>query len=112
MEYCLICNTPYKIINSFVFKCEKCLFLKSNLKSGNGREIEGISELRRKNFRNIIKVIKTLNNHKKFKILEIGSGSGYFIEECIKSKLDITGSEANNEEFTILKKKIFKNFKN
>ena len=108
MEYCLICSAPYKIINSFVFKCEKCLFLKSNLKSGNGREIEGISELRRKNFRNIIKVIKSLNNHKKFKILEIGSGSGYFIEECIKSELDITGSEANDEEFTILKKKFSK----
>ena len=71
MKYCLICNTPYKRINNFVYKCKKCLFLKSNLKSGNGREIEGISELRRKNFRNIIKVIKSLNSHKKFKILEI-----------------------------------------
>lgn len=108
MEYCLICNTPYIKINKFVYKCKKCLFLKSNLKSGNGREIEGISELRRKNFRNIIRVIKSFNNHKKFKILEIGSGGGYFIEECIKSELDITGSEANEEEFTILKKKFSK----
>ena len=102
------CNTPYKRINNFVYKCKKCLFLKSNLKSGNGREIEGISELRRKNFRNIIKVIKSLNSHKKFKILEIGSGSGYFIEECIKSELDITGSEANDGEFIILKKNFSK----
>ena len=105
MEKCIVCNTTNKKINNFVYKCENCLFLKSNLKSGNGRDIEGISELRRKNFRDIIKVIKSLNNKKKFKILEIGSGSGYFIEECIKSELDITGSEANDESFLLLKRK-------
>ena len=102
MENCIVCNTTNKKINDFVYKCEKCLFLQSNLKSGTGRQIDGISELRRKNFNYIIKTIKSLNISEKFKILEIGSGSGYFIEECIKSELDITGSEANDTMIKML----------
>ena len=42
--------------------------------------------------------IKNLN------ILEIGSGNGYFIEECKKSNIDITGSEADFEQYELLKK--------
>ena len=108
MENCIVCNTTNKKINDFVYKCEKCLFLQSNLKSGTGRQIDGISELRRKNFNYIIKTIKSLNISEKFKILEIGSGSGYFIEECIKSGLDITGSEANDKEYLFLQSKFSK----
>ena len=105
MEVCTICSSDLKKINKYVFKCKKCLFLKSNLKSGYGREVEGIDELRRKNFKQIIKVIKSINTLEKFKILEIGSGSGLFIEECKASGIDISGSEADNEQVTLLKKK-------
>ncbi len=108
METCIVCNSNFKEINDFAYKCENCLFLKSNLKSGFGREIEGISELRRKNFRKIIKSIQTLDQNEKFTILEIGSGNGFFIEECNKLKIDITGSEANDEDVLILKKKFLK----
>ena len=31
------------------------------------------------------------------KILEIGSGDGYFLEECINYKLSIIGSEASQK---------------
>ena len=79
MEACIVCNSSFNKINDFVLKCEKCLFLKSTLKPGYGREIEGISELRKKNFIKIIKIIKALDNSQNFKILEIGSGNGFFI---------------------------------
>lgn len=105
MQNCIICNFNLKKINEFVFKCENCLFLCSNLKPGYGREIEGINELRKENFKKLIKIIKNLKVSKKLKILEIGSGNGYFLEECIKNKIDITGSEAEKKDCEILKKK-------
>ena len=105
MQNCTICNFNLKKINEFVFKCEKCLFLCSNLKPGYGREIEGINTLRKENFIELIKVIKYLNISKKLKILEIGSGNGHFIEECIKNKIDITGSEVEKKDCENLKKK-------
>jgi len=105
MEVCTICNSDLKKINNYVFKCKKCSFLKSNLKSGYGREIEGIEELRRKNFKQIIKVLKSIDNLGKLKILEIGSGNGLFIEECKASSIDISGSEADDEQVSLLKKK-------
>ena len=105
MEPCIICNSDLKKINEYVFKCKNCLFLKSNLKSGYGREIEGIEELRRKNFKQIIRIIKTLKLSENVKILEIGSGSGLFIEECENSKLNILGSEADEKQVILLKKR-------
>ena len=105
MKQCIICNSNFKKINDFVFKCRKCLFFKSTLLPGHGREIEGISELRQRNFKKIIKIIKSLNKSQNFKILEIGSGNGFFIEECKKLSINITGSEADEKQYQLLKLK-------
>ena len=105
MKQCIICNSNFKKINDFVFKCRKCSFFKSTLLPGYGREIEGISELRQRNFKKIIKIIKSLNKSQNFKILEIGSGNGFFIEECKKLSINITGSEADEKQYQLLKLK-------
>jgi len=105
MKQCIICNSNFKKINDFVFKCKKCSFFKSTLLPGYGREIEGISELRQRNFKKIIKIIKSLNKSQNFKILEIGSGNGFFIEECKKLSINITGSEADEKQYQLLKLK-------
>ena len=105
MEECEVCNSKFKKINDYVYKCTNCSFFKSKLKPGHGRDIEGISELRRKNFKKIIEIILSLNVNQSLKILEIGSGNGFFIEECKKSNIDITGSEADEEQYNLLKKK-------
>jgi 2-polyprenyl-3-methyl-5-hydroxy-6-metoxy-1,4-benzoquinol methylase len=104
MEECIVCNSKFKKINDYVYKCINCSFFKSKLKSGHGRDIEGISELRRKNFKKIIDIILSLNVNQSLKILEIGSGNGFFIEECEKSNIDITGSEADEEQYNLLAK--------
>lgn len=105
MTNCIVCESRLLEINDFVYKCNNCNFLKSNLKPGFGREIEGITELRRKNFVKLINKIINLNNSKNFRILEIGSGNGFFIEECKKFDLNITGSEADLNQLSKLKKK-------
>lgn len=105
MEACIICNSRFKKINDYVYKCINCSFFKSKLKPGHGRDVEGISDLRRKNFKKIINIILSRNVNQNFKILEIGSGNGFFIEECKKLNIDITGSEADEEQYNLLKKK-------
>ena len=104
MEKCTVCNSKFKKINDYVYKCINCSFFKSKLKPGHGRDIEGISELRRKNFKKIIDIILSLNVNQSLKILEIGSGNGFFIEECEKSNIDITGSESDEEQYNLLAK--------
>ena len=105
MEECIICNSKFKKINDYVYKCINCSFFKSKLKPGHGRDIEGIRELRRKNFKKIVDIILSLNVNQDLKILEIGSGNGFFIKECKKLNVDITGSEADEEQYNLLTKK-------
>ena len=109
-EECIICCTDLKKINDYIFKCKQCLFYKSILEPGFGRDIEGIAELRKNNFKKIIQVLLNQNKDNKFKILEIGSGNGFFLEECIKRNLDVTGSEADEDQYNKLKSK-FSNIK-
>ena len=107
-ENCIICNSNFKKINNYVFKCGLCSYYKSILKPGFGRDIEGITDLRKKNFKKIIKILLNQNLNNEFRILEIGSGNGFFIEECINKNLDITGSEADDDQFNKLKNKFSK----
>ena len=110
IDKCIICNSSFKKINEFVYKCHNCLFYKSTLKPGFGQEIEGINEVRINNFKKIINIIKNHQKKNELKILEIGSGDGFFIEECKNQNINIIGSEGDDEQFKNLKKK-FSNIK-
>ena len=90
---CQVCNGKLKKINSYSFKCKDCHCYFSNLKPSVGQDVEGIESLRRKNFKKLIK--KLLKHKGNPKILEIGSGDGYFIDECNIANIQITGSEAS-----------------
>ena len=39
MEVCTICNSDFKKINNYVFKCKNCSFLKSNLNKYKNEKI-------------------------------------------------------------------------
>tara|TARA_Y100000590_G_scaffold218919_1_gene247993 strand:- start:36 stop:854 length:819 start_codon:yes stop_codon:yes gene_type:complete len=110
MNTCQICqNKSYKE-STYTYKCEKCSFIFSKLKSGTGRDIIGLENLRRKNFKKIIFYLNKIypKNLKKKLILEIGSGDGFFIDECEKKNLKIYGSEANLKDYKYLKKRFKK----
>ena len=105
---CFICNEEVSNNNSFSFKCLNCNFYFSNLKPSFGQDVRGIEAIRRKNFRKLIKIITDLKHNPQ--ILEIGSGDGFFIEECINFNVSITGLEASIDVLKILKKKFNKKF--
>ena len=48
---------------------------------------------------NVINKIINIINIENKTILEIGSGDGYFIDECNIANIDITGSEAYHKSF-------------
>ncbi len=99
--FCQVCNGKLKKINFYSFKCRSCNYFFSNLNSSAGQDIEGIENLRRKNFKKLIRELLKYNPNPK--ILEIGSGDGYFIDECNIANIDITGSEAYHKSFLRLK---------
>ena len=100
---CIICKFNTNKITPYVLKCPNCNFYMSSLEPGVGQDVKGISDLRKKNFKKLIKTIETYQ--KKPDLLEIGSGDGYFIEECIKKQIKITGSEASEKSLNYLKLK-------
>ncbi len=106
---CFICAGKIVRINDFSFKCLDCNFYFSNLKSGYGQDVQGIENIRKKNFKKLLNRIINIKDSPK--ILEIGSGDGFFIEECLKLKVFIVGSEASNDSLKNLKKKFEKKAK-
>ncbi len=108
-ELCLICSGSVKKINCYSQKCQECGYYFSSLSPGFGQDVKGLENLRKQNFRKILRIILSLNN--KPNILEIGSGDGYFIEECIDLNISISGSEASPDSLKKLKNKFKKKAK-
>ncbi len=102
-EICPICYGLTIKKNNFSFKCYDCKFYFSNLKPSAGRDYSGIESVRRKNFKKLISVI--LSYKKKPEVLEIGSGDGFFLDECSIAGISVTGSEASKKTMKELKKK-------
>ena len=105
-DLCVICRGSVKKMNCYSHKCEVCGFYFSSLSSGFGQDVKGLENLRKQNFKKILSIILNLND--KPKVLEIGSGDGYFIEECIDLNILIYGSEASLDSLKKLRNK-FKN---
>ena len=105
-DLCFICRGSVKKMNCYSHKCEVCGFYFSSLSSGFGQDVKGLENLRKQNFKKILRIILNLND--KPKVLEIGSGDGYFIEECIDLNILIYGSEASPDSLKKLRNK-FKN---
>tara|TARA_B100000780_G_scaffold95022_1_gene66225 strand:+ start:896 stop:1732 length:837 start_codon:yes stop_codon:yes gene_type:complete len=102
---CYICEKQMSVDTEYTFKCKTCNFFRSSLTEGFGREIEGIDKIREINSRKIINNIIDLKMDKNFSILEIGSGNGTFVKLCEDQEINITGSEADHDQYINLKNK-------
>jgi len=127
---CLICNTSNFIQKATmvrdskkhkILKCNNCTYLqlfpiptKEELKKYNDENLQDknieyfgtISDHRKKSLEDTTRRVCFLKKHvkKKSKILEIGSGHGFFLEAMRKEGYDVTGVEISKEKKKILKK--------
>ena len=102
---CYTCEKVMIIDNEYTYRCQNCNLFRSNLKAGVGREIEGVDRIREINSKKIINQILKTQKGKNFEILEIGSGKGTFVKLCEDQEINITGSEADEDQYQDLKKK-------
>ena len=86
---CLCCDAAMHAFNDWIFTCDKCDFQLSNLQPGAGRGIDGIEDLRRKNFQTILFNIKKLTSLEDKSLLEVGAAEGWFLEEASQENMDI-----------------------
>lgn len=127
---CIICkNKNFEIISNSlrdskkykVIQCCKCShiqispipkddeeikFYNENLQQKNIHDIKNLKKLYEKSLDDTERRVKLVSklSSKKEKILEIGSGHGFFLEKMNKKGFDITGIEISQEKQKILKK--------
>ena len=127
---CLLCNyNKFEIISSKIrdsknhkiIKCKKCnhiqifpvptinedkKFYDKNLQDKNINYFGGIKENRKKSYEDTVRRTKMIKKYlkKSDKILEIGSGHGFFIESMYNNGYNITGIEISQEKRNLAKK--------
>ena len=127
---CIICNGNLKFIisnhvrdskNHKVIRCSKCkhvqlnpvpsmeedkIFYDNNLQEKNIHYNGSIKENRKKGLSDLSRRVEFVSKitPKNGKILEIGSGYGFFLEQMIKKNYDIVGIEVSKERRVISKK--------
>ena len=127
---CLLCNyNKFETISSKIrdsnshkiIKCKKCShvqifpvptinedkeFYDKNLQDKNINYFGGIKEHRKKSLEDTVRRINMIKKHvkKSDKILEIGSGHGFFIEALDQEGYNITGIEISKEKRRLAKK--------
>ena len=80
---CKICLGNTKRINCYSYKCLKCNFYFSSLRPGIGQDVYGIENLRRKNFKKLIKII--LKKKKIIqKFLKLGQEMDFLLMNVLK----------------------------
>jgi 2-polyprenyl-3-methyl-5-hydroxy-6-metoxy-1,4-benzoquinol methylase len=130
MTKCLICgNVSNKIVSNYVrdstkhkiIQCKKCnhvqinpipsrkeneIFYDNNQQSKNVNDLTSLQEKRKAKHNDTKRRIALLNKicKKTDKILEIGSGHGFFLEEVRKSGFNIMGIEVSKTRREISKK--------
>ena len=80
-QKCPICQIKFQHDIAYISKCGNCGLLHSSLQAGTGRGKAGLQTLREANFHKILD--RTLPRlAKNARILEIGSGDGWFLDIC------------------------------
>ena len=101
---CLCCNAAMRAFNDWLSICDRCNFQFSNLQPGAGRGIEGIENLRRKNFQIILSNVKKLASLEGKSLLEVGAAEGWFLEQASQENMDITCIEPSAHADTLKEK--------
>ena len=79
---CGACGCPMQPVNGWVWVCRSCGLEASSLKSGVGRDVDGLEALRKKNFLEIWSQLGRLGDMHGKRLLEVGCAHGWFLESA------------------------------
>lgn len=107
MKTCVVCNDTMHNKLSWCFKCPTCDYYSSNLQPSIGTDVDGIDELRKSNFKTIIKKLSRFKPLSEITILEVGCSDGWFLRTCRRENIKVTGVEPETTKYTTLKNEGF-----
>ena len=106
--HCIVCNSVMSAQQSWLYKCNSCGFRSSTLNSGAGRGVDGLNNLRKKNYRTILNHIQQYKSLNGLHLLEVGCAEGWFLEEAKRRGLTTLGIEPSSKHANIARAKGFK----
>ena len=92
-EPCPACGSELRAAHDWVSICPACKLEKSSLEPGYGRDIEGLEDLRRRNFRRILSRLSQQKDLSGCALLEVGCAEGWFIEAAMVHGANAVGVE-------------------
>lgn len=90
---CRVCGGSMTSIKTWLARCPNCRFEASSLDAGAGTGIEGLEQLRRKNFELLLDRLGTLVPLRGKRLLEIGSAQGWFLDAARRRGAEVHGLE-------------------
>ncbi len=104
---CTACNRKMKEIKPWLYSCMSCGFCASNLTAGEGRGIEGLETLRRRNFTKLCNRLSKNYILTGKRLLEVGCAEGWFLEEAKNRGMIVSGIEPSIPHAEISRNKGF-----
>lgn len=77
---CEVCGAAMRPRATWISQCSSCSYLGSTLRPGAGTGIEGLEQLRRRNFEHLLDRLAILKPLEGATLLEVGSAWGWFLE--------------------------------
>ena len=106
---CVVCKGRMLPQARWLYRCSSCGFRCSNLIGGAGRGVDGLDQLRKKNFRKICKqLFKRYGSLNGLNVLEVGCAEGWFLEESRSQGMNAIGVEPSSPHAELSRSKGFK----
>lgn len=100
---CPVCETAFFEVDDWLFECRRCGFWRSSLTPGVGRGVDGLQALRQQNFNDLLDRLRNVVDLPSAKILEVGCGAGWFLDEARKRNLTTIAIEPDEVSAKIVR---------
>jgi SAM-dependent methyltransferase len=113
---CPVCGSTFeKYRHDWLFMCSGCGLLASNLEPmipeqtgqtvlDEDRRVHGLSDIRTRNNKIVLEQIKSVLTQKSNRLLDVGSGFGFFLTDAVNHNFHVSGIEPDPNMFEELRK--------
>ena len=107
MMECVVCGQRMDQTLPWLFDCPSCGFGASTLDAAEGRGVEGLESLRRRNFQTLCDRLSKQYELQDKRLLEVGCAEGWFLEEARKRNMRPVAIEPSPEHADMARGKGF-----